>query len=82
MEKSVLFVYNCTTLILLQEEPTKIRNMKDLYMYTDKNDLKATIVIDNRVSTEVHMILMLWYKVYGIQALVLGSLDSQCTLSQ
>ena len=32
-----------------QSEPVKIRNMKDLYMHTYKNDHRATIALENRV---------------------------------
>ncbi|XP_060589244.1 EF-hand calcium-binding domain-containing protein 7-like isoform X14 [Ruditapes philippinarum] len=45
----------CQYIIERAEEPTKIRNMKDLYMYTDKTDLKATIVIDNKSRSNVSL---------------------------
>lgn len=36
-------------------EPEKIKNMKDLYMYTFKNEHRATIIIDNKSRSLVQM---------------------------
>ena len=44
-ERVISFMLLCG----LQGEPEKIKNMKDLYMYTFKNEHRATIIIDNKV---------------------------------
>lgn len=45
----------CQYIIEKADEPVKIRSMKDLYKYTYKTDLKASIVIDNRSRSSVNL---------------------------
>ncbi|KAL4237003.1 positive regulation of protein localization to ciliary membrane [Mactra antiquata] len=43
----------CQHMIEKATDSKKIRNMKDLYMYTYKTDLKAAIILDNRSRSNV-----------------------------
>ncbi|XP_052775205.1 EF-hand calcium-binding domain-containing protein 7-like isoform X4 [Mya arenaria] len=45
----------CKYTIDLAGDPHRIRNMKDLYLYTYKNELRATIVVDNRSRSNVNL---------------------------
>lgn len=45
----------CQNVIAKAGDPTKIKGMKDLYLYTYRNDFWATVVVDNKSRSTVNL---------------------------